>query len=62
VNHLPVGTVTFLFTDVEILVSPTTESVVEGLDLYGVELRALPERRLEDFDRHVVLYEAVGRS
>ncbi len=46
----------------QILVSPTTESVVEGLDLYGVDLRALPERRLEDFDRPVVLYEAAGRS
>jgi class 3 adenylate cyclase len=44
----------------QVLVSPTTENVVDGLDLAGVELRALPERRLEDFERPVVLYAAVG--
>jgi class 3 adenylate cyclase len=46
----------------QVLVSPTTENVVDGLDLAGVELRSLPERRLEDFDRPVVLYEALGRT
>jgi class 3 adenylate cyclase len=45
----------------QVLVSPTTETVVEGLGLAGVELRAMPERLLEDFDRPVVLYEALGR-
>ena len=45
----------------QVLVSPTTETVVDGLDLPRVELRALPQRLLEDFDRPVVLYEAVGR-
>jgi len=43
-----------------VLVSPTTETVVDGHDLAGVELRALPQRLLEDFDRPVVLYEALG--
>ena len=42
--------------------APTTETVVDGLDLAGVELRALPERLLEDFDRPIVPYEARGRS
>lgn len=46
----------------QVLVSPTTENVVDGVDLSGVELRPLPKRRLEDFDRPVVLYEAVGRG
>ena len=45
----------------QVLVSPTTQTVVDGLDFAGVELRALPERRLEDFDRPVVLYQAQGR-
>jgi class 3 adenylate cyclase len=45
-----------------VLVSPTTETVVDGLDLAGVELRAQPQRLIEDFERPVVLYEAVGRS
>jgi len=44
----------------QVLVSPTTETVVDGHDLLGVELRELPQRLLEDFDRPVVLYEALG--
>ena len=44
----------------QVLVSPTTETVVDGHDLAGVELRELPQRLLEDFDRPVVLYEALG--
>ena len=35
----------------QVLVSPTTETVVDGHDLAGVELRALPQRLLEDFER-----------
>ncbi len=46
----------------QVLVSPTSESVVDGLDLFGVALRALPERLLEDFERPVVLYETSGRA
>jgi len=46
----------------QVLVSPTTENVVDGLDLAGVELRAQPERLIEDFDRPVVLYEATVRT
>lgn len=45
----------------QVLVSPTTENVVDGLDLAGVELHALPRRPLEDFDRPIVLYEPWGR-
>jgi class 3 adenylate cyclase len=46
----------------QVLISPTTENVVDGLDLSGVDLRALPPRLLEDFDRPVELYEAAGRA
>lgn len=46
----------------QVLVSPTTENVVDGLDLSGVDLRALPPRLLEDFDRPVALFEAAARS
>ena len=42
----------------QLLVSPATEGIVSGIDLGGVELRALPVRLLEDFDRPVVLHEA----
>lgn len=46
----------------QVLVSETTSSVLDGLDLSDVDLRPLPERALEDFDRPVVLHEASRRG
>ena len=45
----------------QLLVSPATEGIVNGLDLGGTELTPLPVRMLEDFDRPVVLHEATRR-
>jgi len=45
----------------QLLLSPATEGIVNGIDLGGIELRALPVRMLEDFDRPVVLHEATRR-
>ena len=44
------------------LVSETTKSVLDGLDLSGLELHPLAERALEDFDRPVMLHEAAQRA
>lgn len=46
----------------QVLVSPTTENVLEGIALPGVELKPLPHRSLEDFAHPIVLYEALARS
>ena len=46
----------------QVLVSETTTSVLDGVDLSGLELHPLPTRSLEDFDRPVVLHEAARRS
>ena len=46
----------------QVLVSETTTSVLDGVDLSGLELHPLPTRSLEDFDRPVVLHEAARRT
>ena len=45
----------------QLLLSPATEGIVNGIDLGGIELRALPVRMLEDFDRPDDLHEATRR-
>lgn len=44
----------------QVLVSPTTQNVLDGIALPGVELRPLPHRSLEDFAHPIVLYEALN--